>query len=265
MNLIRSVSLLVVAGGLTAASAAAELVFPAHGLLDTGEGTLEFRVRIGFDRSGDVGRDGTFRGQGEFWLFNYGDSLHPDDNWRLSFYSGKWGTGAGVRIGKTFEGRGVRHPFFPSFGSARPAGNLPVRGGWYTLAIVWREGREVTTYVDGVPNASRTYPESIERTLTPRALMRLVPGPYALEYMRISSVARSPEELALGAAAPEPDAATLFLLDFRGARPGDTTVVPAHAATPAAAAPVNIPAPFALHPSPGGMALYAAPLRQFEE
>jgi hypothetical protein len=242
----------------------AGLAFPAHGLLDTGEGTLEVRVRIGFDRSDDVGRDGTFRGQGEFLQFNYGDLLHPDDNWRLSFFAGKWGTGAGVRIGKTFEGLGVRHPFFPSFGSTRGGGNLPVRGGWYTLAIVWREGHRVTTYVDGVPSAGRNYPESIERALSPRAWFALLPGPYALEFMRISSVARSPDDLALGPVAPEPDEATLFLLDFRGARPGDTTLVPTHAATPGASQPVEIPAPFALHPSPGGMALYAAPLRRFE-
>jgi hypothetical protein len=76
-------------------------------------------------------------------------------------------------------------------------------------------------------------------------------------------VARVPEDLALGPQAPAPDAATVLLLDFRQAQPGDTTVTPAHAATPAARRPLTLPRPFQLLPSEGGTALYAAPEASF--
>lgn len=239
------------------------LEFPALGLLDTEEGTLEFRVRLGYDRSDDVGRDGHYVGMGNFWDFYYGDALYPKDNWSLSFYAGKWGTGAGVRLGKAFEGQKVSAPFFPSFGQDQPAEARPHRGGWYNLAIVWREGRVVTTYADGQPSAGRTYPGSIARLPTPSARMRLLPGPYALEYLRLSSVARAPEALARGPEAPVADTATLLLLDFRNARPEETAVTPTHAATAEAAVPVSLGAPFQLRSSPGGVALYAAPPASF--
>jgi len=238
------------------------LVIPAVGLLDTEEGTLEFRFRLGYEPE-EAGRELAYHGKGGFWTFNYGDALYPRDSWSISFFAGKYGTGAGVRMGVTFDGKQARHPFFPTFGKKTPPEARPRRGAWYNLAIVWKAGREFSTFVDRWPSSGMKFPDPVARPLTPKAVMEFLPGPYALEYVRISSVARVPEDLALGPQAPAPDASTVLLLDFRQGQPGDTTVTPAHAATPAARRPLTLPRPFQLLPSEGGPALYAAPEASF--
>lgn len=262
-QIIRAVlAVALLAATATPLHAAAGLAIPAVGLLDTAEGTLEFRFRLGYEPA-EVGREVPYHGRGSFWSFNYGDAIYPRDNWVLSFFAGKYGTGAGVRMGVTFDGKQARHPFFPTFGKKAPPEARPQRGAWYNLAIVWKGGRVFSSFVDRLPSAGMEFTGLAARPLTPKAVMELLPGPYALEYVRISSVARAPEDLALGPQAPPPDASTLLLLDFRQAQPGDTTVTPAHAATPTAGQPLTLPRSFQLLPSESGTALYAAPEGSF--
>jgi hypothetical protein len=146
-----------------------------------------------------------------------------------------WKNTIGIRHGFLVDGRECNHPVYTTYPHYR-------KSTWTHFALTWRAGRIVGIFVDGTGNTAAK-DETFFFKVTPDSLLLLGPAggaALAVDEIRISSVARRPEEP--GHAGPlRPDAATTLLLSFDNKSPNGT-VAPAAAATPAAVAPWKLPA-----------------------
>jgi hypothetical protein len=146
-----------------------------------------------------------------------------------------WKNTIGIRHGFVVDGGERNHPVYTTYPDYR-------KSTWTHFALTWKEGRIVGIFVDGKGNAAAKEKSFFFR-ITPDSQLLLGPvggAALAVDEIRISSVARRPEDL--GHAGPlRPDAATMLLLSFENESAAGT-VTPVAAATSTAAAPWKLPA-----------------------
>jgi len=182
-------------------SRAAEVVYPAKDCINPAAGTVEARVRVGFDPNTEI-KDPEKRGQlnREFFTLRSSDSTDKfgfywniDDRGMRAYL--KQGDGYPVMVGTRAEWK---------------------QGEWHHVAVTWGDGMMAVWY-DG-QKAGET---SWNGTITPapekaEMLFQCLPGHFDLDEIRISDIARTSFDLAGPA---EADASTLLLDHFEGLNP----------------------------------------------
>lgn len=203
--------------------AAGSIELPGQGLFDFTEGTVEAWVQLDFDPRGWREDGGVWQWRGrwftfevpetetdlgalmvsEFGLKNHGrlGRIEPGCNWRTAF---------------VVDGQKVPHPLLPVCTELEP-------GQWHHFAVTWHDGRLVRAYIDGELAQEMQFPYAIARPV-PAGSRIIIGHPGGVGFnrpvvdeVRISSVARSPEELGAHRVPLEPDPHTLLLLDFEEA------------------------------------------------
>ncbi|MCM8759529.1 MAG: LamG domain-containing protein [Candidatus Omnitrophica bacterium] len=123
------------------------------------------------------------------------------------------GSACYMRVGFSIDGKEVPHPSTidcTSWGTNK----------WHHVAVMWKDGRYLTIYVDGKEVDRREYPWSIIRDIPSSAQVvigftgYIAKNAVAVDEVRISSVARKPEELGFFCIPLKPDPATLLLENF---------------------------------------------------
>lgn len=191
---------------------------PAGAVMDLEEGTIEAWARLDFDP----------RHQGEARWQSVGSLClleipKTDADLGASIHVG-WGLDATKR----FENITRRATFRVAFivnGQQLPHPALADctdwgEGKWHHVAVTWRNGREVRIFIDGKPAGERLFPTSAQRDIPSSA--RLVLGfpnyiadnAVTVDEVRISSVARKPEDLGFHKVPLAPDPWTLYLENF---------------------------------------------------
>lgn len=236
---------------LAAQPAAGSIELPALGLFDFTEGTVEAWVQFEFDSRGWEQEKGIYQWRGRWFTFEapvndtdlgaevvieYGLKNHgrlgriePGCNWRTAF---------------VVDGQKVPHPLLPACTTLEP-------GTWHHFAITWHDGRIVRAYIDGELAQEMEFPYSIRRSV-PSAARIVIGHPLnvghnlvAIDDLRVSSVARAPEDLGFHQAPLQADPQTLLLLDFETISEQDGQRM----VTPAVMARGDAPASFVM---PGG-------------
>jgi len=219
---------------------------PAAGLIDFEEATVEAWVLFEFDPAQP--EEGVWRGMGGWFMFDVPRS-EVDRGAGMSISVGLKNIGrhgevqsdCGMRVGFVKDGREVPHPVLPSCTSFG-------QGQWHHVAVTWREGRFLRVYFDGELSAERDFPASIVRDVP--AAGRIILGwegflrenLLAIDEVRISSVARAPEEFGYHHCPLQPDPWTMLLENFEHV----TEVDGALATTPAVLATTAEPTNFAV-------------------
>jgi hypothetical protein len=215
--------------------------FPAKGLIDLNEGTIEYWIKFDFDPQE---QHDNWRGRASVFWLDLGDKAFPDDGWSATIGTRSLtaqpsdGMAAMTRFAITLEGKKFPHPAFSMF----PPGKAKE---WHHFALTWSGGRAAQAFVDGKPSDRNEYHDSFIRSLGAAARVgighdprsKYIPNhnPIALDDFRISAVTRKPEELGFSVGALKPDRQTLLLLDFEH---GDDKIVPAHSAAEPTPTPV---------------------------
>lgn len=200
--------------------AAGTIELPALGVFDFTEGTIEAWVSFEFDPRGWQEGEGVYQWRGrwftfeapqtetdlgaevvsEFGLKNHGrlGRIEPGCNWRTAFI---------------VDGQKVPHPLLPACTELEP-------GTWHHFALTWRGARVVRAYIDGELAQEMEFPYRVGRPVPAGA--RIVIGHpegtgfnrIVIDDLRVSAVAREPEEFGFHHAPLQPDPETLLLLDF---------------------------------------------------
>lgn len=191
---------------------------PAMGLLDFEEATVEGWVLFEFDPAQH--EEGVWRSMGGWFIFDVprsdvdrGAGMSINVGLRNIGRHGEVQSDCGMRVGFVKDGQEVPHPVLPScagFG----------RGRWHHVAVTWREGRFLRVYFDGELSAERDFPASIVRDVP--AAGRIILGwegflrqnLLAIDEVRISSIARAPEEFGYRHCPLQPDPWTMLLENF---------------------------------------------------
>lgn len=164
------------------------LAYPMEDNLAMAEGTIEFWVQTPLDLQSVVS-DGPYRG-----LLNLVEVQGSDGGFKMYLFSGASYTGT---VGG-FVSMGSRTVELTPFALGR---FLPQSGVWHHLALTWRD-RTMTFFLDG---KQRTQKTSIGRFATAFGTAGEKPlffgdvhgagGMFVLDELRVSSVARSADEL----------------------------------------------------------------------
>ena len=222
------------------------LALPAYGLFDTDEGTIEVWVRMDFEPFEPGPR---YRGHGTVFHLGFGDPVFPNDRIDGSLHT--VAVGARTRTGMDLRwrsilvagGEDIIHPTVSGFHQ-----NLR-KHQWVHVAVTWSaRKRLLNVYFDGRPAGSRHFFTHREYLPSPGpdAMLTIgsspdtsaVPRRFALAELRVSSVARRPEQLGFHAPVREPDRYTLLLLLFDD----EHALTPAFSALPAGES-VSVPLP----------------------
>lgn len=234
-SLIRPIALLwltLMAATLAGAQQWGSIVIPARGLFDLEEGTVEAWVLFEFDPA--AATDKPWDPRGGWFVFEV--PVSPTD--RGASFSISAGHkdltrnknvayGTQMRVGWAIDGVEAPHPLLldcSKFG----------RDQWHHFAVTWKEGRHVTVYADGKPIGEMRFPWSVVRGIPDTAQLRLQCPGYtvrnwlAIDDLRVSSVARTPEALGFHQSPLQPDAVTLLLDSFDQieTREGKVTTTP---------------------------------------
>lgn len=222
---VASAITVLVAGAALASAGSIEL--PARELMDFEEGTIEAWVMFEFNPEGWQEDEGVYQWRGRWFTFiapqtetdlgakvviEYGLKNHgrlgriePGCNFRTAFYH---------------DGQKVPHPLLP-------ACTKMARGSWHHYAITWSGGRFVRAYLDGELAQELEFPYSVMRDIPAEA--RIIIGHpeisgfnlIAIDDLRISSVARSAQELGFHHAPLQPDPHTLLMMSFDAMAEGE--------------------------------------------
>lgn len=214
---------LLALGGLTAGAALAQagrLELPARELMDLQEGTVEAWVMFEFDPEGWDPEKGVYQWRGRWFTFiapqtatDLGAEVVIEYGLKNHGRLGRVEPGCNFRIAFSHDGQKVPHPLLPAcqrFG----------RGTWHHYAVTWTGGRFVRAWLDGELAQEMEFPFPVARDIPGEA--RIIIGHpeisslnlLALDDLRISSVARRPEELGCHHVPLAPDPQTLLLLSF---------------------------------------------------
>jgi len=215
--------------------------FPARGLIDLDEGTLEAWVQFAFDPSE---KHKSYKARGSIALLDFSSPVFPRDEMSLSVYTldfsrqHQMNTRAKIRFGINFEDREIRHPMSPWFKPGlKPA-------SWHHIAVCW-SGKRMWAYLDGKRAGDHHVDRRFDRPLNNTDMFYLGLHPqrryYAtmlvIDELRISRMARPADQIGF-AGQLQPDANTLLLLTFDQ---HNDRIVPAHAATQEALKPQLVP------------------------
>ena len=200
---------------LTSAWASQDLAFPARGLIDMDEGTVEFWIKFHFDPLAvELNTKRTYQGWVTAFSVSTGDSIQPCliDLWlftKIDRYRNKHCRFRVHVLGA--PGRGPGYLLFPK----------DVRKGlWYHCAVSWArdswsshlDGKRLGTWPRTVDFEARLH-TSAQILLGRGATRSGRGGPVTIDELRISSVARTPMDL--GFHGPlKPDLYTTLLLTF---------------------------------------------------
>jgi len=247
---MRAAALAAVALGCAGAWAqpgAARIELPARGLFDFTEGTIEAWVMLEFDPRGWQEDRGVYQWRGRWFTFQapatetdlgaevvieYGLKNHgrlgriePGCNWRTAFY---------------VDGEKVPHPLLPACTDLEP-------GTWHHFALTWTGAQVVRAYIDGELAQEMEFPWAIARDV-PGAARIVIGHPQisgfnfiAIDDLRISSVARRPEDLGFAHTPLTPDPYTLLLLDFEDIEQADGQMLVRPAVMALADGPERLP------------------------
>jgi len=191
---------------------------PAGAIMDLEEGTIEAWVRFDFDPAHKS--DLRWRGIASLALLEIpktdrdpGGSLHIG-----------WGTETTTRHKRTTRRTTCRVAFVKN-GKQVPHPALAVatsmgKGKWRHVAVTWKAGRYVRIYLNGKEAGRRDLAWSAARDVPSTA--RLVIGypryihdnAITVDEIRVSSIARKPEDFGFHHAPLKPDPFTLFLENF---------------------------------------------------
>lgn len=218
---------------------------PAAGLIDFEEATVEAWVLLEFDPA--QREEGVWRGMGGWFMFDVPKS-EVDRGAGMSISVGLKNIGrqgevqsdCGMRVGFVKDGQEVPHPVLPSCASFR-------QEQWHHVAVTWREGRFLRVYFDGELSAERDFPASIVRDVP--AASRIILGwegflqqnLLAIDEVRISSIARAPEEFGYHRCPLEPDPWTMLLENFEQATEVEGALMTTPAVLATALDPMSFP------------------------
>jgi hypothetical protein len=216
-------ALSIVLGGAVSAQDQ-PLTIPAAGLANMEQGTVEFWLKTAATVDSP-------KGWGTLLALDYGTEKPSSMALSVMPMNGQ----VQMRVGFVVDGQELKWPFY-----------VPVPGfapkKWVHVAVTWTGGNNVTVYFDGKPVMANVGVEgSFNKALTPKATLSLgMPHAtrMAIDDLRISSVARRPEELGFSVIPLKADDKTLYLANFENMPEGK--LAPAFAAAEAAKAPVSL-------------------------
>jgi hypothetical protein len=196
------------------------ITIPARGLLDLQEGTVEAWVLFQFDPA--QREEGVWRPMGSWFTWeiptadnDLGAGMMVSYGLRNGGTHGKVEPACNMRVGFAVDGQEVPHPVFADCTKLG-------QNQWHHFAATWRDGKFLRVYVDGKLAAERDFPWSIVRDIPPSA--RLVIGHtgygrswLAIDEVRVSSIARRPEDLGCHHVPLAPDPFTTLLENFEDA------------------------------------------------
>jgi len=200
------------------AAGSARIAFPGQLLFSLEEATVEAWVLFDFDPA--QVETGIWRGMGAWFEFlvpkrenDLGASFTISYGLKATGRRTPSGSACYMRVGFSIEGKEVPHPSLldcTSWG----------KNNWHHVAVTWKEGRYLTIYSDGKEVDKREYSWPIVRDIPSAAQViigftgYLAKNALAVDEVRISSVARKPEELGFYQVPLKPDPATLLLENF---------------------------------------------------
>ncbi|HUS80400.1 MAG TPA: LamG-like jellyroll fold domain-containing protein [Armatimonadota bacterium] len=246
-RLVLALVLGVVATAAACASAG-RITLPARELFDFEEGTVEAWVMFEFDPAGWQEDQGVYQWRGRWFTFtapqtntDLGAEVVVEYGLKNHGRLGRIEPGCNFRVAFYVDGEKVPHPVLPACTKFE-------RGTWHHFAVTWAEGRIVRAYLDGKLAQEMVFPHSVVRDV-PAAAQVIIGHPddprwnlLALDDLRISSIARQPEELGSQAAPPQPDPYTLLLDGFEHVADRDGHMI----STPAVLADAALPGEYEL-------------------
>lgn len=193
---------------------------PARGLIHFEEASVEAWVKLLFDPT--EREEGVWRPMGSCFTLDVPKSENDlGAGMSISFglknagYHDQVKSACLMRVGFYVDGRKMPHPVFVDC----------TRWGqdqWHHVAVTWRDAKFVRVYVDGKPAASMDFPWSMKRDLPARA--RIVIGhtgygqsQLAIDEVRVSSIARRPEDTGFHQPSLQTDPFTMLLENFEKA------------------------------------------------
>lgn len=206
---------------------AGSIELPAVGLFDFTEGTIEAWVQFEFDPRGWQQERGVWQWRGRWFTFEAPETQTDLGALVVSEYGlknhgrlGRIEPGCNWRTALIVDGQKVPHPLLPVCTKIDP-------GAWHHFAVTWHDARVVRVYLDGELVETMEFPYRVARPVPGDA--RIVIGHpggagfnrIVIDEVRISSIARAPEDLGFHHAPLQPDPHTLLLLDFEQIVEGD--------------------------------------------
>lgn len=190
------------------------ILYPAQGLIDMREGTVEAWVKFQFDTGEQA--DPKWQSVGSLFHFTIPESK-TDRGASLDITVGVKQAKCLLRVGFLLDGKEVPYPVTPDCTALDTM-------AWHHVAVVWRRGAHLTVYLNGKQVAERQFPWRIVRDIPSTA--RLVIGHegyigrnmLAVDELRISSIAREPHSLSYHTDTLSADPWTLFLERFENTK-----------------------------------------------
>ena len=200
------------------ASGSATIAIPAGSIMDLEEGTIEAWVKLNFNPRHE--NSDRWKSVGSLCLMevpktsaDLGASIHAGWGLETTKRFDKVSRRATFRVAFIVNGQQLPHP---ALADATDWG----QDAWRHVALTWRNGREVRVYVDGKPAGERLFPVSAKRDIPSTARLVLGLPSYiasnaiTVDEIRVSSVARKPEDMGFHRAPLQPDPCTLYLEGF---------------------------------------------------
>ncbi|HRU04272.1 MAG TPA: hypothetical protein P5137_00695 [Candidatus Brocadiia bacterium] len=200
------------------AAGSASIVVPAGSIMDLEEGTIEAWVKLNFNPRHE--NSDRWKSVGSLCLMeipkttaDLGASIHAGWGLETTKRFDQVTRRATFRVAFVVNGQQLPHP---ALADATDWG----QGAWRHVAFTWRNGREMRVYVDGKLAGERLFPTPARRDIPSSARLVLgLPGYIAsnaitVDEIRISSVARRPEELGFHHVPLRPDPCTLYMEGF---------------------------------------------------
>jgi len=194
------------------------IVMPAAAIMDLQEGTIEAWVKLNFDPQHHS--EARWRSVGSLCALEVpktdtepGALIHVGWGQQAAHRHNRWIRYTTLRAAFVKNGVQLPHPVMAHC-------NDWGEGQWHHIAIVWKDGRDARSYVDGQKIGWRYFPWSAARSIPSTA--RLVIGAtmyindnaISVDEIRISSIARKPEDLGFHHVPLRPDPFTLYLENF---------------------------------------------------
>jgi len=215
---LAAVLLLALLAASAWAAGSAAIVIPAGSIMDLEEGTIEAWVKLNFNpRHENADR---WKSVGSLCLMeipktsaDLGASIHAGWGLETAKRFDQVTRRATFRVAFIVNGQQLPHP---ALADVTDWG----QDAWRHVALTWRNGREVHVYVDGKLAGERLFPTSARRDIPSAARLVLGLPSYiasnaiTVDEIRLSSVARKPEDLGFHRVPLQPDPCTLFLEGF---------------------------------------------------
>ena len=192
--------------------------YPAQSIFSLEEGTIERWIKFEFDPGQTTEKQ--WLPKGAFFQFEIPEEK-GDKGAIFSItvalrnvgkYS-KTGSACSFRIGLSIEGKEVPYPVFVDC--------TDWQNFWHHIAVSWKNGKELYVYIDGKKTGEMKFPYSIIRDIPKKAKIIIgTPNPWyypnllVVDEIRISSIARNPDDLGFYKFPLLPDPYTLFLENF---------------------------------------------------